>query len=325
MKHTFFSVIKDITAFTDIKKVREAHFSAAPDTPIAAPEGAVSLAHALHPDRLELTVSEKRANEDDTVTLSLRGEGSLPVFRPGQYINLLCGNRLSPVFLSGTPAAALRGVYEITAAPEMCADTFSYLSALSEGDAVTAGPPTGYFYRQPLRDGDCIAVIADRTGYGVALSMQRSENVDVFLCGNGGGLPDKKDISADTVFLCGRKEFCEKAAAAVEGRRVRTMFTDPPERNAERATFICTVLSGDDRSQFQCYSDEPLINALERNQFLLFNKCRTGDCAFCRARLTEGRVTHFFDVEDGRRKADVKFSYIHPCRAFPDSDVTLKY
>ncbi len=155
--------------------------------------------------------------------------------------------------------------------------------------------------------------------------MQKGDHAALYLCRKGDSLPDEREISAETVFICGRKAFCETARAALEGKRVRVLYTDAPARDAAREAFTCTVLSGDETVRFDCYSDEPLIRALERNRLLLFHKCRTGDCAFCRARLMEGRVTHVFDAGDGRRAADAQFGFIHPCRAFPDSDVTLKY
>ena len=136
----------------------------------------------------------------------------------------------------------------------------------------------------------------------------------------------KEKINADTVFICGKKEFCEKAEAIFSGRHIRVLFTDMPVKNTVRERFTCSVYCGDDAFSFECFSDEPLMTALERNGVRFFNKCRTGDCAFCRARLISGSVFHVFDGDaDARRKADIKYGYIHPCRAFPESDVTLKY
>ena len=325
MKHTPVSLIRDIRAFTTIKTVREAHFARASSAPVAAPAGAVALGRELHPDRLTLTVSEKKENGDGTVTLLLRGDGrTLPLFRPGQSINLLLEGRLVPFFLSGAPAAAMRGMYEVSADPADT-DAFARLSALSEGATLAAGPPVGDFYRQPLRDGVSVAVIADETGLGAGLSMQKGDHAALYLCRKGDSLPDEREISAETVFICGRRAFCEPARAALGARHTRVLYTDAPLRDAARETFSCTVLSGDETLRFDCFPDEPLIYALERNGMLLFNKCRTGECSFCRARLMAGDVTHVFDAEDGRRKADIRFGYIHPCRAFPDSDVTLKY
>ena len=326
MKHTPVSLIRDIRAFIHIKTVRESHFARASAASVAAPAGVLALGRELHPDRLTLTVSDKRTDGDGAVTLLLRGDSPrLPAFRPGQYINLLLNDRLFPCFLSGAPAAAQRGLYEVSADPVADPDTFAHLAALPEGKVLVAGPPVGYFFRQPLRDGDSIAVIVDGTGLGAGLAMQKGDHAALYLCRDGDNLPEGKEISAETVFICGRKAFCETAAEAMSGKRIRVMNTDSPERDVLRETYSCTVLTGDDRFRFDCFSDEPLMHALERNGILLLNKCRTGDCSFCRARLTEGNVTHVFDVDDGRRKADVRFGYIHPCRAFPDSDVTLKY
>lgn len=257
-------------------------------------------------------------------TCSMSANGVLPYFRAGQYINMLCGENIYPFFLSGAPSDALNGTYEISVEKENAAHGF--FSALSEEDSLVSGAPMGYFYHQPLRDGVTSAVITDLTGKGAALSMQTNENTEVFFCEKPEDIPVAQSVKADTVFICGKKEFCEKAKAAFTGRHMRVLFTDPPIVRTERGKFTCTVCCGDDTFSFDCFSDEPLMTALEKNGVRLFNKCRTGDCAFCRAKLISGTVSHAFDGEDdARRKADVKFGYIHPCRAFPESDVTLKY
>ncbi len=327
MKHTVFSLIKDIKAFGNITKIREKHFAAAPSAPIKAPQGMNALAKELHPESVTLTVTKKTIQPDGAITLSLRGaNGVLPYFRAGQYINMLCGENIYPFFLSGAPADASKGLWKITAEAVTSPSAFAFVSALKEGDTLTAGAPMGYFYYQPLRDGVTSAVITDLTGKGAALSMQNNENTEVFFCEKPEDIPVAQSVKADTVFICGKKEFCEKAKAAFTGRHMRVLFTDPPIVRTERGKFTCTVCCGDDTFSFDCFSDEPLMTALEKNGVRLFNKCRTGDCAFCRAKLISGTVSHAFDGEDdARRKADVKFGYIHPCRAFPESDVTLKY
>lgn len=324
MKHDSISLQKDLEAFKNITAGRLALFDAASDSPVKAPEGVNALAKELHPDSLCLTVTEKAEETDGTLTLTLEGEnGKLPFFRAGQYINILCGENIYPFFLSGAPSDALKGKYGICVEKENAA--YGFLSALHYGDCLVSGAPMGYFYRQPLRDGGTSAVIADLTGKGAALSMRYNENTDVFICTDAEDLPAAGTINADTVFLCGKKEFCEKAEEIFTGRHVRVLYTDVPVKNAARERFNCTVLCGDDTFSFDCFSDEPLMTALEKNGVRLFNKCRTGDCAFCRARLINGTVTHVFDGEDARRKADIIYGFIHPCRAFPESDVTLKY
>lgn len=325
MKHDNASLQKDLEAFKNITAARLARFDAASDEPVKAPQGVNSLAKELHPERLSLFVSDRTENADGTLTLTLQGEnGKLPYFRAGQFINILCGENIYPFFLSGASSASSGGSYEICVERENAG--FGFLSALKEGDPLVSGAPMGYFYRQPLRDGISSAVIVDITGRGAALAMKKNENADIFLCESAEDIPAAGEIGADTVFICGGKEFCEKAKEISAGRHVRVLYTDAPVKNTAREKYVCTVCCGDDTFSFDCFSDEPLMTALERNGVRLFNKCRTGDCAFCRARLIGGKVTHVFDGEDdSRRKADVQYGYIHPCRAFPESNITLKY
>ena len=325
MKHDSISLQRDLEAFRNITAGRLALFDAASSDPVKAPEGVNALAKELHPDLLRLTVSEKTEGSDGTLTLELKGEnGTVPFFRAGQYINILCGENIYTFFLSGAPSDSLKGSYEISVEKENAA--YGFLSAVNEGETLVSGAPMGYFYHQPLRDGVTSAVIADSSGRGAALSMQTNENTEVFFCEKPEDIPVAQSVKADTVFICGRKEFCEKTEEIFSGRHVRVLYTDVPAKNTVREKYVCTVICGDDTFSFDCFSDEPLMTALEKNGVRLFNKCRTGDCAFCRARLLSGKVTHVFDGEDdARRKADVKYGYIHPCRAFPESDVTLKY
>lgn len=325
MKHDSISLQKDLEAFRNITAGRLALFNAASGESVKAPEGVNALAKELHPDLLRLTVSEKTEGSDGTLTLELKGEnGTVPFFRAGQYINILCGENIYPFFLSGAPSDALKGSYEISVEKENAA--YGFFSAVRKCETLVSGAPMGYFYHQPLRDGVSSAVIADSTGRGAALSMRNNEKTDIFLCESTHSIPAAEKINADTVFICGKKEFCKKAEEIFSGRHVRILYTDAPVKNTPREKYICTVICGDKTFAFDCFSDEPLMTALEKNGVRLFNKCRTGDCAFCRARLINGTVSHAFDGEDdARRKADIKYGYIHPCRAFPESDVTLKY
>ncbi|HBH99517.1 MAG: 2Fe-2S iron-sulfur cluster-binding protein [Clostridia bacterium] len=51
--------------------------------------------------------------------------------------------------------------------------------------------------------------------------------------------------------------------------------------------------------------------------------CRSGECGWCHSRLVAGDVYMPTSV-DGRREADKKFGYIHPCVTFPLSDLTME-
>lgn len=78
----------------------------------------------------------------------------------------------------------------------------------------------------------------------------------------------------------------------------------------------------EDGISFQAPAGEPLLNSLERNGVVLLSKCRVGECAYCRTKLLSGNVV--YPKETWIRKADVANSIIHPCVAFPTSDVVLR-
>jgi ferredoxin-NADP reductase/ferredoxin len=67
---------------------------------------------------------------------------------------------------------------------------------------------------------------------------------------------------------------------------------------------------------------EPVLNALERNGYVLDSLCRSGECGHCRIRLMEGEV--FMPPKVSLRKADAIFGYIHPCMSYPVSNITIR-
>ncbi len=70
-------------------------------------------------------------------------------------------------------------------------------------------------------------------------------------------------------------------------------------------------------------SDESVLVAIERAGIFAPSKCRSGECGYCRSRLISGDV--FVPSEsDGRRAADKKFGYIHPCASYPLSDLHIQ-
>jgi len=66
---------------------------------------------------------------------------------------------------------------------------------------------------------------------------------------------------------------------------------------------------------------EPLMNSLERSGITIPALCRSGECSLCRTKLISGKV---FQPEGARiRKSDRMFGYIHPCLAYPLSDLEI--
>ena len=67
---------------------------------------------------------------------------------------------------------------------------------------------------------------------------------------------------------------------------------------------------------------DTLLSSLERNGIVLLSNCRAGECAYCRTKLLAGNVV--YPRTTWIRKADVASRYIHPCVAYPISDVVLR-
>ena len=70
-------------------------------------------------------------------------------------------------------------------------------------------------------------------------------------------------------------------------------------------------------------ADTTLLRTLEANGILAPAHCRSGECGWCHSKLISGKVYTPKSV-DGRREADLIYGYIHPCCAFPLSDVTIE-
>lgn len=83
------------------------------------------------------------------------------------------------------------------------------------------------------------------------------------------------------------------------------------------------VFSNDEEYNVTCFENQTILSALELSNVRVRSKCRCGECGYCRSLLLWGTIR----VKEGmehRRKADVKFNYIHPCCSYPTSDITIK-
>ena len=98
--------------------------------------------------------------------------------------------------------------------------------------------------------------------------------------------------------------------------------TVPP--SGETKTFNCTVGARDSKKRVvPCRNDESILVALERAGIEAPSMCRSGECGFCRLKLISGDVS-VPEENDGRRAADLRFGYIHPCCTYPQSDVEIR-
>ena len=92
---------------------------------------------------------------------------------------------------------------------------------------------------------------------------------------------------------------------------------------AKDRTFRLTVKQGPDEYVIDAAANEPLLVAMERAGIKAPSRCRSGQCGWCRSRLLSGEC-YIPEETDGRRWADAKYGYVHPCATFPVSDVTLE-
>ncbi len=94
-------------------------------------------------------------------------------------------------------------------------------------------------------------------------------------------------------------------------------------KELEGRSFLCKVMNGDNTvANIPCAANESLLVSLERAGIPSNSSCRSGECGFCRAKLTKGNVYIPRGI-DSRKLADSSYGMIHPCCSYPMSDLTL--
>ena len=141
------------------------------------------------------------------------------------------------------------------------------------------------------------------------------------------------DVFAKTFYLCGPEimySFClqELETLGVPRKKIRTEVFGPPKDVRAQPGWPAEV-PGDRKFQvgykgkitISAKAAEPLMNSLERAGIVLPASCRSGECSLCRTKLVAGKVFQPQGVK--LRKSDRAFGYIHPCLAYPLSDIEL--
>ena len=139
-----------------------------------------------------------------------------------------------------------------------------------------------------------------------------------------------------SVFMCGPKAMyvfgegeCKKLG--LPKRRYRMEMSgdymnavkneDFPKDKAE-AEFKLTVDIRGEKQTVPCKASETLLWAMEKAGIKAPSHCRSGECGWCHSRLISGEC-YFPKDADGRRMADKKFGWIHPCCTYPMSDMEI--
>ena len=88
------------------------------------------------------------------------------------------------------------------------------------------------------------------------------------------------------------------------------------------AEFTLTVDIRGKKQTVPCKASETLLWAMEKAGIKAPSHCRSGECGWCHSKLVSGK--YYCPKEaDGRRLADKKFEWIHPCCTYPMSDMEI--
>ena len=139
-----------------------------------------------------------------------------------------------------------------------------------------------------------------------------------------------------SIFLCGPQAMYDFADKEIEKLGIRRKFIRHelfgeyfhPEKNADysgdiKASYKLTVRIAGKEQTIDCAADTSLLRAMEAAGINAPSDCRSGKCGWCHSQLISGQV-YIPAAVDGRRAADKEFGYIHPCCAFPLSDIVLE-
>lgn len=139
-----------------------------------------------------------------------------------------------------------------------------------------------------------------------------------------------------SLFVCGNKAFYKYMKGEVEKlgltpRRARFEvggeYGDPSQNAAyqgdKNAEYNLKVLAKGKYYDLKCKGDETLLHAVQVAGIAVTSDCRSGICGWCHSRLISGSV-FIPDDSDGRREADKKFGWIHPCATYPMSDIEME-
>ena len=91
---------------------------------------------------------------------------------------------------------------------------------------------------------------------------------------------------------------------------------------ARDLSYTLLVHQGESTRTIAARGSETVLVALERAGLAPPAQCRSGQCGYCRSQLLAGRV-YVRPETDGRRQADRKFGYFHPCSSYALSDLEI--
>lgn len=136
------------------------------------------------------------------------------------------------------------------------------------------------------------------------------------------------DINASTFFMCGPVAMY---ASILDELKPYNLPLKSVRKDAATCgdldidtpkTFRLTVHMRDKVYEIDAKENETLLTSMERAGLNAPNKCRAGGCGFCHSKWLGGEYI-IAKGRDGRREADRKFGFIHPCVTYPQSDIEI--
>ena len=141
-----------------------------------------------------------------------------------------------------------------------------------------------------------------------------------------------------SIFMCGpeamyRFAVKEIGKLQIEPRYVRRELLGVTKNVASLAdypaacagkTYTIKVVIGEQEHAVDGKAEETILTAIERAGIPAPARCRSGECGWCRSKLVSGTVYIPAENDTGRRYIDKACGYIHPCAAFPTSDIVIE-
>ena len=136
-----------------------------------------------------------------------------------------------------------------------------------------------------------------------------------------------------TFFVCGPEamyQFClpELEKLQILARKTKVEVMGAPKNIAAYPGWpenvkVCDVfkVAIKGKKTISVLASEPLMTSLERAGVAIPALCRSGECSLCRTKLLSGKVYQPNGVK--LRKSDRIFGYIHPCMAYPITDIEI--
>ena len=130
-------------------------------------------------------------------------------------------------------------------------------------------------------------------------------------------------LKAQFNYASGIKKGAPVYLTGVEVGEVKGVASHPGFPPGLDQTYQLRVHVGGLDVQIPARAAETVLVAMERADLAPPAECRSGECGFCRSELVSGRV-YVLPESDRRRAADRERGYIHPCSAYPVTDLEMR-